>query len=328
MAGYRERLERLLAPFFGPALSKGQLYGGFYLMTGGVVLGFAALILFLISNSQTGVAVYNWREGAFVLGALAVPSIFLGVAVALPTKMAMRAGAALGLVLCAIAALLFSIHYPLHFNVPDSGQADHTALDVGLYSFGLVLLLASTFTSLIGYYTARPVSPSANADGEVGALPAGYDVPDWVVEKDIDFAMKKYGVSWGESPQARRAQGLQINVDDDLGPNVVIGGRKAARTVQLETPGLDDATKKLSTMRPNKKKVLDQDWGDDSMNALLNFRKAKAANPKEFAPRASFWSRLFRRGPHPQGSNGHSKRPVDPQSVSASTSNTKSKPKE
>ena len=57
---------------FGTKTSKGQLYGGFFLLIAGVVLGLAALILFFISLNLTGNTQLVWRHVALPLGAFAL----------------------------------------------------------------------------------------------------------------------------------------------------------------------------------------------------------------------------------------------------------------
>lgn len=292
------RLENAYDSVFQGRSSKGQLYTGFYLFLGGVALGLAAIVLLFIADQQGNQ--YDWRKAAFVVAELAGAILFFGVFWTLPTKRPMRIASSIGLLLCLVATVLFWFHYPVHFNVAGSGQDDYTALDVGLYALGLAILLAGTFTSLIGYYVDR-VSGAAAARGsgelDVSASEYQYDIPDSVIEKDIELAMRRYKYAWGEGAGSTSRTGIEINVPTDFQPGTVIGGRGVARTVQLESTQADDATTKLRTIRPNKDKAISGEWTEDSTKKLLEFRQKKAeqvAAKAEAAQRKrGFWARVL-----------------------------------
>jgi hypothetical protein len=309
---------------FGTKTSKGQLYGGFFLLIAGVVLGLAALVLFLISygQSQGSTSVLRWREGAGTVGGLALAFIPFGVSLSLPTKTGMRVLSYIGLGLCLLATVLFFIHYPEHFNVktklaPGQVQADYIALDTSLYVAGFAALVATLFTSIIGYYLGRLQPTAVATEDEVDdeTYGPGYEVPDWVVERDIEYAMKKYGVSWGDG-KGSGTSNLNVNVADAVGGNFVVGGLGKARTVQLDAEQVDAGVKGLTTIRPSKKPALPGEWADESVGALKNLRRQQAAGgataaqvtPK--AARAGFWTRFWNaltgrsRGPATGAKNG------------------------
>lgn len=276
-------LESAYERAFGSAASKGQLYTGFFLLLAGVALAVAGIVVF-----QTSVTDYGWREAAIVLASLSAPSIFLGIFWALPSKVAMRTIAVIGTGLCLIGTVLFSRFYPLQFNAPGNenlGFPDRTGLVIGVYAVGLVMLLAGTFTSLIGYYLSRITAGATGAGRAAGTgvefdpnAAYQYDIPDSVIERDIELAMKRYKYSWGgEGGSGAASQGLQINVPDEFEPGVKIGGKGIARTVSLETPQVDDATKKLRGMRPQTDRSMSGAWADESTKKLLEFRKKKEA---------------------------------------------------
>lgn len=296
-------LESRYDNLFGTKTSKGQLYGGFFLLIAGIVLGVAALILFFIAYNNDGASVYNWRKGALTLGAAAGILLFFGPTVSLPTKTGMRILSYVGTGLCLLATVLFFFHYPNHFNVQDSSnpnQADYTGLDLLIYAGGLALLIATLFTSLIGYYLGRLQPTGVATEDEVDdeTYGPGYEVPDWVVERDIEYAMKKYGVSWGDG-KGSGTSNLNVNVADAVGGNFVVGGLGKARTVQLDSEQVDAGVKGLSTVRPSKKPSLPGEWADQSVGALKNLRRqqagtgsaAAAVTPK--SARAGFWTRFW-----------------------------------
>lgn len=294
------RAEKVYASLFGSQASKGQLYGGFYTLFGGILLGLAAVVLLFVAPPDS--SMFSWREVSFVLAALAGAFIFMGIALTLPSKRGLRFVGWLGFALCAAASVAFAFAYPFHFNV-SAAQGDYTEMIVGVYVLGAALILTGTFTSLVGYYLDR-------VQAAAGVAPRGgsgsgdyfdeYEVPDSVIEKDIEYAMKKYKYAWGEGQTS--ASGIQINIKDEFEAGTVIGGGKGvARTVTLEAPQVDDATKALRGIRPGpKEKTLPTAEVDEQTNALLAFRKQKmemkggkvvVAGGRR---KAGWWARLMR----------------------------------
>jgi hypothetical protein len=291
------RMEKVYSSLFGTESTKGLLYGGFYTMLGGVFLGLAGLVLFFVAQQYEGNAVeYRYREAAIVLGALATIAIFYGISLTLPSKRGMRIAQSIGAAVCVAATLGFVWAYPINFNVPGSGQADYSGQVAGAYALGIVVLIAGTFTSLIGYYLDRiqAASGSARGGGAGGDYYDEYEVPDSVIEKDIEYAMRKYKYAWGEGPDAT-ASTIQINVKDDFEAGTVVGGKGVARTVTLDAPQVDDATKALRGIRPSREKELPTSEVDAQTNALLAFRKQKFAQveAKAALKRLSWWQRLL-----------------------------------
>jgi hypothetical protein len=307
---------------FGTKTSKGQLYGGFFLLIAGVVLGLAALILFFISLNVSGTNVLTWRHVALPLGAGALMLIVFGATVSLPTKTGMRVLSYVGTGLCLLGTVLLAIHYPNHFNIknPAPGQADYTALDLAVYSVGFTFMVAALFTSLIGYYLGRlqPAATSTEDEVDDETYGPGYEVPDWVVERDIEYAMKKYGVSWGDG-KGSGTSNLNVNVADAVGGKFVVGGLGKAKTVQLDSEQVDQGVKGLTTVRPSKKPSLPGEWADDSVGALKNLRRqqagaggssaAAAVTPKSARPGfwTRFWNALTGRNAKPAAANGMGK---------------------
>lgn len=311
-------LESAYETAFGSRSSKGQLYSGFYLLLAGVALVVAGIVIYTVGAGRVQAApadnttAYNIIEVGIVLALLGAPSIFLGIFWALPSKVSMRILAGIGSGLALLGAILFSYWYPLNINVQDSqvGQEDHTGLVVFMYALGGVLLLVGTFTSLIGYYVSRVAVGGAAGSGrgagvgEFSSPEYQYDIPDSVIEKDIELAMKRYKYAWGgEGGSGQSQTGIQINVSDEFEKGVVVGGKGVARTVHLETPQVDEATKRLRGMRPSTGKSVSGAWAEDSTKALLEFRKkheaqaeakqSAAATTASKTGRRGFWARLL-----------------------------------
>ncbi|HUR61695.1 MAG TPA: hypothetical protein VM286_04955 [Candidatus Thermoplasmatota archaeon] len=289
-------LENRYSTLFGNETSKGRLQGGFFVLAFGVLLGLTALTLFFfaVANAGDKTTYYNLMKAGLTLGPIGLAAISFGGSLALPTKTSMRVFGYVGLGLTLVASLLFFLHYPTHFNVASKGSKlqDFMPLDVAVFAFGFVMMVAANISSIVGFYLGRTTVVQGEAGEEEDIYGAGYEIPDWVVERDIEYAMKKYGVSWGEGSLAKGDKTLHVNVADSMGTGFVVGGLGKARTVQLDAEHVDSAVKQLSGVRPNKKGAIPGEWADDATRALVAFRKQKEANPTAFRPKQGFWARV------------------------------------
>ncbi len=282
---------------FGQEQSRAQVYTGLYLLLGGVVVGLGAIGLFLFAGTHDGSRLYLWREAALALGAIALTTFFLGIAVALPSNRFMLRASYAGVLLCGIAIILFMVHYPLNFNVQDSldpNQEDYTALDTILFALGLAIIVAGAFVSVVGYYVQRLgrwVEREVYEDEHGNKT---YEVPDWVVEKDLDDAMRRHGVHWGMGEETA----LKINVRDGL-DGAIISKRGRVNRIELDPAEHDAAVHALQGMRPENRNRRTVDAGevDDPVAALRAFRKQVQENPKDFRVKQGILRRPRQGGP-------------------------------
>lgn len=269
---------------FGHEQTRGQMFAGLYLLLGGFVLGIAAMGLFFFAGTRDGASLYTWRETALTLGAVALTTFFVGISVALPNPRGMRIASFVGIALCLTATVLFMLHYPDHFNVqdsPDPNQADYTALDTTLFALGLAVIVAGAFTSVVGYYVQRI---GQWVDREVYLDEHGrktYEVPDWVVEQDLDEAMRKHGAAWGLGDVDTAK--LQLDVKDSM-DGAVIKGRGKNKVIHISSTANDRSVESLAAMNPNRRNRKELDAGDvdDPVAALKAFRKQVAEDPKTY----------------------------------------------
>jgi hypothetical protein len=291
-------LENRYSALFGTKTSKGRLQGGFFVLGTGALLGLVALVLlffaFPMANSADKTTYYNLMKIALTSGPIACALIVWGASLTLPTRMGPRVASYVGLVFCLVASIVFLTGYPQNFNVAKFGRNDVMPLYVGVFAFGVVCMLSAFITSLLGYYLGRVQGGAgpAGGEGEEDIYGAGYETPDWVIERDIEYAMKKYSVEWGEGVAGAQKNSLNVNVPDSLGGNFVVGGLGKSRTIQVDSAPIDEASAKLGGARGNKKGAIPGEWADESVAALVQFRKQKAQNPKLFTPKTSFWSRV------------------------------------
>lgn len=286
---------------FGQEQSRSQVFAGLYLLLGGVVVGLGAIGLFLYAGAQEGLRIYMWREAALALGAVAITTFFLGISVALPSNRFMRWASYAGVLLCGVAIILFMIHYPHNFNVQDSldpNQADHTALDTVLFALGLAVIVAGAFVSVVGYYVQRLgqwADEREVYEDEYGNKT--YEVPDWVVEKDLEEAMRRHGVSWGMGDDA--ATSLKINLRDDELDGAFVNAKGRVNVIELDAVDNDTAVGALVGMRPENRnrKTMEATEVDDPVAALKAFRKQVQENPKEFRVKQGVFRKSRHGGP-------------------------------
>jgi hypothetical protein len=285
------RLEKFYEDKFGTPQSRGELYTGFFLIIAGFILSIVGVGIFIAMSKRADLVSYNWRETGGVIAALGPPAIFVGISVTLPTKWTMRLLDALGIILAVVATILFMVFYPYKWNT----STGHEFWAILLYVGALACLLASTISSLIGYYVARATAGMGGGSGAIDAPDYNYDIPDSVIERDIELAMRRYNVSWGgEGADAQSKAGIQFNVNDDFAPGTVIGGKGTARVVTLDAPQVDSATDKLRSIRGTKgtTSIGTQDV-DATTAALLKFRQQKQQQEVQKANKG-FWQWLRR----------------------------------
>ncbi|MBI2077009.1 MAG: hypothetical protein HYT80_01375 [Euryarchaeota archaeon] len=289
MAG---RLEKFYEDAFGTPQSRGELYTGFFLMISGFILAVIGIVLYtLYLGESTNATNAPWKETGAIIAALGPPAILMGISVALPTKWTMRILDGIGIGLCLTGLGVFMYLYPYKWNV---GVAKEPYAIIP-YLAGCAALVASTISSIIGYWVSRQTGGVGGGGVEATASEYNYDIPDSVIEKDIELAMRRYNVSWGgEGGDAMSKGSIQFDVKDEFTPGTVIGGKGVARSVTLDAPQVDMATDKLRSIRGGKGTTsMDTKGVDDSTDALLKFRQKKQELEVQRSQRG-FWNAIKR----------------------------------
>lgn len=289
------RLEAWYQKLLGPEAKRGHLYPGFWMLLGGIAVGLSGLGLFLYSESLHGAAYVVWREAAIVLAALSGPLVFLGISFALPARLAVRVVSAGGAVLAGSTLFLFTRHYPHNFNVPGYDRVDHAPLIVSLYLLGMAVLVGGILAQLIGYYVRR--NQPSGEEGDAGWEGTDYEVPDWLIQKDIDDAMRLYPASWGDGTNGL-IKSIMINVDDALAPGSELRDGDFARMSDLEVPDLDLTSRKVKGLYNNDVDLPD-DVAENPAEQLRRLRQLQVKDPKRYLPhKRSWWRSVFRRDRH------------------------------
>lgn len=260
----------------------GHLQAGLVALTGGIVLGLSGVALYVFGEATS--ANLAWRKAAITMAALAAPMIFGGISLALPARLGLRAIAALGISLNLAATWLFFLHYPHRFNA--GLGADRAPMDTALYAVGSALLAGALLAQIVGVYVRGRGDPDSDTWQE-----AGYELPDWLIEKDIDDAMAKHPVSWGAG--AGKGESIAISVAG-FGQDTVVRGHGVAKRVTLAVADLEGKSERVRNMGAASVSVQAAPIVD-ATTALADLHRLQAAHPKQFRPpRASWWKRLRR----------------------------------
>src|SRR5687768_9017251 len=201
-------LEKFYEDRFGTPQSRGELYTGFFLIIAGFIMAVVGVIIYATMSTREDLNAYGWKETGGVIAGLGPPAIFVGIAVTLPTKWSMRVLDTIGVILCLVGVGIFIALYPYKWNTA-TGQEIWAIV---AYVAGLAALLASTISSLIGYYVARATAGTGGNASDPYGTAEGYDIPDAMIERDIELAIKRYNVSWGgEGADSPMKGGIQFD---------------------------------------------------------------------------------------------------------------------
>ncbi len=252
-----------------------DVYLGFGLFFAGVALGLGGLVLFLAERGLFDGRVWWIREAAFAAGALGLPGLLLGTVVLLPVDRRALYGSAAGGAICLGAVGFFVYAYPWRWNV--TSGADYSATGVGVYSVGLVAVVAAAGAALVSYHVERAKGPVAAADAGTDA--DGDDdepaVTDEQVRRDIDEATAASNVSWGGVAKTETKR-LQLNTDgiEELDRK----GFEGVEAKRVRGAGIDDSIQGLKAMKGDVDRSARSEGGvDDQASALKELREQQQA---------------------------------------------------
>jgi hypothetical protein len=225
------------------------------------------LFLWSATVSETSFE-YVLREIAAASGATGLPVLLLGVTVLLPVRRRSMYAALVGTLVCLGGIALFVSAYPVNWNV--AAARDMSAEVVALYTVGLVAVVASTGSSLVGHRVERAtVASTDGSDGEDDTE----RVTDEQVRQDIDAAMAEANLSWGgvEKTETKR---LRLNTDeiDEVESNV---DTASATTTRASGNDVNDAVAGLRQLQGEGAKQETASGGgvDDQTAALKELRE-------------------------------------------------------
>ena len=249
-----------------------DIYAGFGLFFLGLGLGLAGVLIFLYSATLSE-AVYSLREIAIVTGAIGTPALLVGIVVLLPVDKRMLAIAGIGSGICGIGIIRFVDAYPYNFNV---AGPDATAEVVGIYSVGLVLVIAATAAALIAHHVEQAAerTPTTGTEQTNPSTDGNESVTDADVQADIKRELDQAELSLGgvEKRETRRLN-LDTTELDDMNRDSLPDPNTKTRTSDNR---VDDAVSQLDGLQGKEKKTKSGESTDDQVAALSELKEQQA----------------------------------------------------
>lgn len=261
-----------------------DVYAGFGLFFLGLGLGIAGILVFLYSATLSGTA-YGLRQVAIVSGAVGVPALLGGIVMLLPVDRRMLIVAASGSMICAAGTIRFVIAYPNDFNV--SVGPDYAPQVVGIYSVGIVVVIAATAAALVAHQVERATGMIAadaddNDDKEI--------VTDEQVRADIDDALDDAGLSWdGVSETETRTLNLNTSAIDDIDSSKILDSGNKTR---MTYGGVNDAVSQLKDLQSGEVETASGEDTDDQAAALRELNEQQRGYKETAAAESGIVERI------------------------------------
>lgn len=261
-----------------------DVYAGFGLFFLGLGLGIAGILVFLYSATLSGTA-YGLRQIAIVSGAVGVPALLGGIVVLLPVDRRMLIVAASGSMTCAAGTIRFVIAYPNDFNV--SVGPDYAPQVVGIYSVGIVVVIAATAAALVAHQVERATGMIAadaddNDDKEI--------VTDEQVRADIDDALDDAGLSWdGVSETETRTLKLNTSAIDDIDSSKILDSGNETR---MTYGSVNDAVSQLEDLQSGEVETASGEGTDDQAAALRGLNEQQRGYKETAAAESGIVERI------------------------------------
>jgi len=244
-----------------------DVYAGFGLFFLGMGLGIAGVVVFLYSATLSETA-YSLRQVAIVSGAIGAPTLLGGIVVLLPVDRRMLILAGGGSAICVAGIVRFVSVYPTNFNVPGE---DYAAQVVGIYSVGIVLVIASTAAALVAHQVERAATDAAVVETEQTDGDGQETVSDEQVQADIDRELGDAELSWGGIARTEtRKLNLDTSAVDDIDTEVLPDSAMETRT---DDGHVNNAVAQLKGLQGGEVETASGEGTDDQAAALRELRK-------------------------------------------------------
>ena len=290
MADLNARADEIYRRYLGEPERDLDVYLGFALFIGGIALGIVGLLLFGVERAVASDGpLWALRELAFVVGALGLPILLLGVTVLLPVDRRASYAAGVGAAITLAAAAFFVSVYPSQWNVT-AGQ-DFSFQGVVVYAVGLVTVVSATGAALVSYHVERtrgvPAGDAAEAetgDGSGSAATdgtAGSALDEEAVaeqaQRDYEEAMEDADISWGgvEKTDVSRRLSVDTGEVDDVDTSGF--DPDSATQTRSSSSSVDAAVEGLNAMRgADPEAERSEGTTDDQAAALAELREQQA----------------------------------------------------
>ena len=258
-----------------------DVYAGFGLFFLGLGLGIAGILVFLYSATLSGTA-YGLRQVAIVSGAVGAPALLGGIVVLLPVDRRMLLVASGGSVICVAGVVRFVSVYPNDFNV--SVGPDYAAQVVGIYSVGIVVVIAATAAALVGHQIEQAAGDTDAEGAGTGDDAAGETVTDEQVQTDIDSALDEADLSWGGVAKTEtRTLNLDTSAVDDIDSESMPDSGIETRT---DDGSVTDAVSQLKGLQGGEVETASGEGTDDQAAALRELREQQQKEQAKTADRS------------------------------------------
>ena len=271
-----------------------DVYAGFGLFFLGLGLGIAGILVFLYSATLSGTA-YGLRQVAIVSGAVGAPALLGGIVVLLPVDRRMLLVASGGSVICVAGVVRFVSVYPNDFNV--SVGPDYAAQVVGIYSVGIVVVIAATAAALVGHQIEQAAGDTDAEGAGTGDDAAGETVTDEQIQTDIDSALDEADLSWGGVAKTEtRTLNLDTSAVDDIDSESMPDSGIETRT---DDGSVTDAVSQLKGLQGGEVETASGEGTDDQAAALRELREQQQKEQAKTADRSlsgrlrALFGRLF-----------------------------------
>ena len=271
-----------------------DVYAGFGLFFLGLGLGIAGILVFLYSATLSGTA-YGLRQVAIISGAVGAPALLGGIVVLLPVDKRMLLVASGGSVICVAGVVRFVSVYPNDFNV--SVGPDYAAQVVGIYSVGVVVVIAATAAALVAHQIEQAAGDTDAEGAGTGDDAAGETVTDEQVQTDIDSALDEADLSWGGVAKTEtRTLNLDTSAVDDIDSESIPDSGIETRT---DDGSVTDAVSQLKGLQGGEVETASGEGTDDQAAALRELREQQQKEQAKTADRSlsgrlrALFGRLF-----------------------------------
>ena len=261
--------------YIGEPESQRDVYVGFATFFGGIALGFVGLVLFLYSGMQPNGSTAFWqlREVALAAVMLGLPAVALSFAVLLPVGQRTMAASLVGAGICAVGAVWLTQVYPYQWT---SAGNDISVLST--YAAGIVLLAASTGSSLVAQYVdsvAPREADTATTDSEA----TDDSVSDDQVAEDIEEAMSDSSLTWGGLETEPNTERLTLNMPEH--PDIDGASVESATETRSAADEVDDAVSGLQQLQGGEQETQRVASSDDQVDALTRVREQQETDDIE-----------------------------------------------
>jgi len=271
-----------------------DVYAGFGLFFLGLGLGVVGITVFLYSATLSETA-YGLRQVAIVSGAVGAPALLGGIVVLLPVDRRMLLVASGGSVICVAGVVRFVSVYPNDFNV--SVGPDYAAQVVGIYSVGIVVVIAATAAALVAHQIEQAASDADAEGAETGNDAEKGIVTDEQVQADIDSALDDADLSWGGVAKTEtRTLNLDTSAIDDIDSESIPDSGIETRTAD---GSVTDAVSQLKGLQGGEVETASGEGTDDQAAALRELREQQQKEQAKTADRSlieqlrTLFGRLF-----------------------------------